>query len=84
MVEQISYNNGEKVCLGDIVEMDGRKGRIVACIACGRYSPGYPEADWSYLKVGVLWESAELGLVHIPSLSEPDVVFIQRKHEDAE
>jgi hypothetical protein len=80
-VAQVSYSTGEEVCLWDIVEIDGRAGQIVAIMEHGQYSQAYPEADWSYLETGVLWENVELGLVHIPSLTEADVVFI-RRHED--
>lgn len=79
---QVSYSTGEEVCLWDVVEVSGRIGQIVANIESGQYLPAFPEGDWSYLQTGVLWENAELGLVHIPSLTETDVVFIRRQHED--
>jgi len=80
-MSQLFYTTGEEVRLGDIVEMDGRMGKIVACIESGQFSAGLPENNWAYLKTGVLWEGTELGLVHIPSLSDPDLIFIRCKHE---
>jgi hypothetical protein len=81
MIAQI-YSTGEVVCVGDIVEIDGRLGQIVACIECGQYDPEFPESDWSYLKTGFLWKNAALGLVHVSSLSEPNAVFIRREGRD--
>ena len=79
---EASYVTGETVCLGDIVELDGRPGRIVACIDAGQYSTGFAEKQWAYLQTGVLWEGSDGGVVHMPSPLDADAVFIRRKHED--
>jgi hypothetical protein len=81
-VGEVSYLVGEAVCLGDLVEIDGRKGQVVACMDADQYSIDFPRENWAYLKTGILWQSADIGLVHLPSLSDPDIVFIRRKHED--
>jgi hypothetical protein len=78
---EVSYVTGETVCLGDVVELDGRLGRIVACMDAGQYSPEFSEEKWAYLQTGVLWEGSDGGVVHMPSLLDPDAVFIRRKHE---
>ncbi|HLM38838.1 MAG TPA: hypothetical protein VK434_04495 [Microvirga sp.] len=77
-----SYVTGETVCLGDIVELDGRLGRIVACLDTGQYSPEFPEEQWAYLQTGVLWAGSDRDLVHTPLPLDADAVFIRRKHED--
>ncbi|WP_243368312.1 hypothetical protein [Microvirga solisilvae] len=82
MVGDISYSTGETASLGDVVELDGRMGLVVACIESGQYAPEFPQEQWAYLETGVLWEGVEIGIVHIPSLLEPDIVFIRRKRED--
>ena len=79
---EASYVTGETVCLGDVVELDGRLGRIVACMDSGQYSPGFPEKQWAYLQTGLLWEGSDGRVVHMPSPLDPDAVFIRRKHED--
>lgn len=81
-MSETSYITGETVSLGDIVELGVREGRIVACMETGQYSPEFPEEEWAYLEKGILWEGADRGIIHVPSLSDPDVVFIKRKHED--
>lgn len=78
---QAIYVTGETVCLGDVVELDGRLGRIVACVDAGQYSPGLPAEQWAYLQTGVLWESGDGGVVHMPPRLDRDAVFIRRKHE---
>ena len=79
---EASYVTGETVCLGDVVELDGRLGRIVACMDTGQYSAEFPRETWAYLQTGVLWEGRDGGVVHMPSLLDPDAVLIRRKHKD--
>lgn len=53
--------------VGDHVEVPGRmSGRIVANIDKGEYSAAYPASDWAHLKTGLLVETVEAGLVHLP------------------
>jgi hypothetical protein len=71
---QLQYATGEDVELGDVVEVDGRIGRVVANLEDDQYAPDYPRSEWFYLKTGILWESPILGFVHVPSMDE-DVIF---------
>ena len=65
--------NGQEVRLGDRVKLwDGEHGTIMCSIDAGEYSTDYPEAEWSYLKSGVLIKSDTLGLFHY---TEPDEHF---------
>jgi hypothetical protein len=49
---------------------------------CGQYSAEFPRETWAYLQTGVLWEGRDGGVVHMPSLLDPDAVLIRRKHKD--
>jgi hypothetical protein len=71
---QLQYATGEDVELGDVVEVDGRIGRVVANLGDDQYAPDYSRSEWSYLETGILWESPVLGLVHLPSIDD-DAVF---------
>ena len=53
--------------VGDHVEVPGQMfGRIVANIDTGEYSPDYPASHWAYLQTGLLVETHEAGLIHLP------------------
>ena len=61
----MKYSNGEKICVGDRVQLwAGCIGIVVASIESGKYSKDYPEGEWSYLKSGVLIASDAAGLIH--------------------
>lgn len=61
----MKYPTGEIVHVGDVVELwPGNQGEIVCSIDNGEYSPEFPEAEWSYLKQGVLVRSDQAGLIH--------------------
>jgi hypothetical protein len=53
--------------VGDKVRVDGMSG-VVALLSEGKFAPGYPADEWAYLRIGVLVETAEAGLIHFPSL----------------
>jgi hypothetical protein len=57
----------ENMDVGDTIRIDGMRGRIVALISEGRFSPDYPAENWAYLEVGALVETEEAGLIHYPN-----------------
>lgn len=66
----MKYPDGQDVRLGDRVKLgqdDG--GIVVASIDTSEYSNEYPEAQWGYLKKGVMIEFSQYGLIHF---EEPD------------
>jgi hypothetical protein len=64
--------------VGDRVKVPGRMfGKIVANIDSGEYSTAYPASNWAYLKTGLLVETVEAGLVHLP---ESDMAILQESN----
>jgi hypothetical protein len=47
----------------------------------GQYSAEFPRETWAYLQTGVLWESRDGGVVHMPSPLDSDAIFIRREHK---
>jgi ribosomal protein S18 acetylase RimI-like enzyme len=58
---------GHRVVLRDV------EGLLVADIRNGDFAPGYPPEDWSYLRDGYLVLDDDVGLMHVPSGTEPAV-----------
>lgn len=52
-------------------------GVVVAVIDANAFSSDYPEAEWSYLKIGALVDSPEMGLMYFDT-SEHDFDLISR------
>jgi hypothetical protein len=74
----MKYTDGQEVRLGDRVKLgqdDG--GVVVASIDTGEYSAEHPEAQWGYLKKGVMIEFPTYGLIHYEK-PEPDLQLIAR------
>jgi len=46
---------------------DSLTGIVVASIDTCEYSEGFAEADWGYLKTGILVDTKQAGLVHYPA-----------------
>lgn len=75
----LSYATGESVKLGDRVSLGNDSDGVVVCVLdAGEYSTAYPEAQWGYLKKGVLINFPAHGLIHYEVTMEPDVKFIAR------
>lgn len=75
----MKYANGQTVMLGDRVRLGTDSGGVVVClIDIGKYSEGYPEAQWSYLKKGVMIQFPLHGLIHYEEI-EPDLQLIARE-----
>lgn len=75
----MNYITGEKIMVGDKVRIaEECYGKVVCSIDDNEYSEEYPEAEWSYLKTGVLVYTEEMGIVHYPD-SDENLLFIKRK-----
>lgn len=78
MEERMKYADGQEVRLGDRVKLGQDEGGIVvASIDTGEYSNDHSEAQWGYLKKGVMIEFPVYGLIHYEK-SEPDLQLIER------
>lgn len=75
----MKYWDGEDVRLGDRVALgDDRSGIVVASMDTGEYDDAHPEAQWSYLKKGVMIEFPRYGLIHFEEPDE-DLILIERQ-----
>jgi hypothetical protein len=76
---EMQYADGQEVRLGDRVKLGkDDSGIVVALIDTGEYSAEHPEAQWSYLKRGVMIEFPLYGLIHY-EIPEPDLQLLNRK-----
>ncbi len=74
----MKYADGQEVRLGDRVKLGQDKGGVVvASIDTGEYSAEHTEAQWGYLKKGVMIEFPTYGLIHYEK-AEPDLQLIAR------
>jgi hypothetical protein len=72
------YPDGQEVRLGDRVELGQDEGGIVvASIDTSEYGREHPEAQWSYLKKGVMIEFPRYGLIHYEE-PDPDLRLVAR------
>ena len=53
-----------------VIDRGGLKGRVVANIDQGEFSPDCLESEWAYLSRGVVINTAEAGLVHYENADE--------------
>jgi hypothetical protein len=69
----MNYPDGQLVRLGDKVKLwEGCEGIVVCSIDTNEFSDNYPASQWEYLKVGVLIDSSQAGLIHY---LEPESAF---------
>jgi hypothetical protein len=74
----MKYPDGQEVRLGDRVKLgQDDSGIVVVSIDTGQYSAEHPEAQWGYLKKGVVIKFPEFGLIHYVA-PEPDLQLIGR------
>ena len=74
----MKYADGQDVRLGDQVRLGGDDGgRVVCSIDTSEYSDECPEAQWSYLKKGVVISFPRFGLIHYVK-AEEDLQLIAR------
>ena len=75
----VRYDGGTEVKLGDIVSLDGKKGRVVCVFEEELYASGYPKVDWHHLGTGVLIDFIGFGPVHYEDGPEDDISFVARR-----
>ena len=75
----VRYHGGTEVKLGDIVSLDGKRGRVVCVFDEELYASGYPKADWDHLGTGVLIDFIGFGPVHYEDGPEDDICFVGRR-----
>ena len=74
----MKYADGQDVKLGDRVKLgEDRGGVVVASIDTEEYTAGHSEAQWNYLKKGVIIKFPLYGLIHYEN-PEPDLQLIER------
>ncbi len=74
----MKYSDGQDVRLGDRVKLGQDDGGIVmASIDTNEYTSEHSEAQWSYLKKGVMLKFPKYGLIHYEE-PEPDLQLIER------
>lgn len=73
------YSDGNDARVGDRVQIDGQfRGIVVASIDTGHYSSAFPEAEWSYLKEGILIDTEFAGVVHYRDSTDETIVLVGR------
>ncbi len=73
----MKYRNGREVRVGDRVQLwKNHRGTVVCSIDSGKYSKDYPEAEWDYLKHGVLIQMDTGAIFHYQKADE-DFELIQ-------
>jgi hypothetical protein len=74
----MKYADGQEIRLGDRVRLgEDAGGVVVASIDTGEYTAEHPEAQWAYLKKGVMIMFPIHGLIHYED-PEPDLQLIGR------
>ncbi len=74
----MNYPDGEKVLLGDTVDLGGgTRGIVVAVIDDECYAVGFSAEEWRYLGRGALLRAPGFGLLHCPD-TEHDFTLIER------
>jgi hypothetical protein len=77
----MNYPDGQEVRLGDRVRLgQDDSGIVVASIDTGDYNAEHPQAQWGYLKTGVLIKFSQWGLIHYER-PESDLQLVGRALE---
>jgi len=75
----MKYMSGEEVKVGDKVKLGlDENGLVVCSIDSGEYIEEFSEAQWGYLKKGVMINFPMWGLIHYVE-PEEDLVLISRQ-----
>jgi hypothetical protein len=75
----VVYDNGMKVCIGDLVHIaDMYAGTVVADLDDGLFSPTHPRECWAYLRTGILVATVFGGLLHYPPGHRDRIRLIRR------
>jgi hypothetical protein len=74
----MKYSTGELIRVGDKVQpWNGCTGIVVASMDTDEYSDEHSREQWGYLRVGVMIETDEAGLVHYTE-PDPDLQLLER------
>jgi hypothetical protein len=74
----MKYVDGETIRVGDKLKVwKGCIGVVVASMDTREYSAEHPEEQWGYLRVGIMIDTDQAGLVHITE-TDPDLELIER------
>jgi hypothetical protein len=61
----MKYPDGTEARVGDVIRFaSGATGVVVASMDTDEYSQKHPREQWSYLKVGVMIDCTDAGLIH--------------------
>jgi hypothetical protein len=75
----MNYPDGQEVKLGDLVRLGQDRGGVVVCsIDTGQYRGEHSEAQWGYLKRGVMIQFPLYGLIHMEQ-PEADLELLARE-----
>jgi len=76
----MKYPDGQAIRLGDKVRLGTDvEGVVVASIDTGEFGQEHPEAQWGYLKKGVMIEfKGTYGLIHYPDTPDSDLKLLRR------
>ena len=78
----MQYPDGTLVRVGDRVRLEsGAEGRVVCDFDHDEHAPGFARSEWQYLKEGVLIETEQYGLIHLPA-DDANLELIQRANEE--
>jgi hypothetical protein len=76
----MKYPDGQEVMVGDRVQLGkDDRGVVVCSLDAKQFTDAYPEAQWGYLKNGVMIEFPLYGLIHYIK-PERELKLIARKH----
>lgn len=77
----MNYSDGQQVRLNDQAGFNGEVGVVVCSMDTDEYTDAYPRKDWEYLKLGVMVDFPESGLVYFDE-ADADLRLIARSGSD--
>lgn len=75
--DNLIYQDGQDVRVGDRIIYDGHPATVVAVISSKQFSKDFPEDEWGYFSTGFLIKPAHGQLVHMQKPDE-DVELVDR------
>jgi hypothetical protein len=75
----VRYTDGTEALLGDFITIGTKnRGVVMANIDGNEYTDGYPSAQWSYLRRGILVDTDFGGLAHYEDSKREYMVLVKR------